>query len=508
MNFQRKSGVLLHPTSIPNQFGIGDFGPGAFRFVDFLKSAKQAYWQILPLGPTGFGDSPYQSFSAFAGNTNLISTEVLVAESLLEESDLEPGYSFENGRVNYGLVTDWKAALLKKAYLAYLDSDDTVLEAEFGVFVRKEADWLEDYTLFRAIKSSQNRSSWLDWPKSLRLRDESAIEECRRELSAQIDAERFFQFLFFRQWNALKQYANETGIRIIGDIPIFVALDSVDVWCGPEQFKLDESCSPNVVAGVPPDYFSETGQLWGNPIYDWDKMQSEGFNWWVRRVKATLELVDIVRIDHFRGFSACWEVPAEDKTAENGQWVEVPGINLFKTLEYALGELPIIAEDLGVITPDVEALRDQFDFPGMHILQYGFGGDANNGDLPHNYRKHCVVYTGTHDNNTSVGWFQELTEQASEKNGKDAQRTREHCLEYLASDGKEINWDLIRAAFASVADTAIVPMQDILGLDTKARMNLPSTTDGNWQWRASESHFSGDLAARLASLSEIFGRVG
>ncbi len=507
MEFQRKSGILLHPTSLPNVYGIGDFGPGAYHFVDFLERGKQSYWQILPLGPTGYGDSPYQSFSAFAGNTNLISPEILVAESLLEAHDLESAPFLSDGKVDYGLVSDWKSERLRKSYQNYLDSDDTVLEAAFVVFKKQEEKWLDEYALFKALKATQAERSWLDWPKPIRLRDQEALENAVRELAAEIDAERFYQFLFFTQWRSLKEYANGKGIQIIGDIPIFVSLDSADVWCNPEQFKLNEDCTPEVVAGVPPDYFSKTGQLWGNPIYDWEKMQSEGFSWWVRRVEATLMTVDIVRVDHFRGFSACWEVPADEETAENGEWVEVPGANLFKTLNYALGNLPIIAEDLGVITPDVESLRDQFGFPGMHILQYGFGGDAKNGDLPHNYKSNCVVYTGTHDNDTTVGWFQELTEKDTKQSDKDARRIRKHCLDYLAIEGTAINWDLIRAAFASVADTAIVPMQDLLGLDSKSRMNLPATTQGNWQWRAKVSDFSEDLELRLGAMTEIYGRV-
>ena len=506
MKFPRTSGILLHPTSLPNDFGIGDFGKTAYQFVDFLAKSKQTHWQVLPLGPTGFGDSPYQSFSAFAGNTNMISPEVLVEERLLTEEDIFDMPNFPVGEVDFGLVIEWKSRFLKEAFINFVSTTDINLRSSFEIFSEEVAGWLDDYALFRAIKLSQNQKSWLEWDMPLRLRDEQALLGAREELSGEIQAQKFYQFLFFKQWTRLKNYANGKGIKIIGDVPIFVALDSADVWCNPKEFKLNEDGSPKVAAGVPPDYFSKTGQLWGNPIYDWEKMESNGFKWWVNRVRFTLKTVDIVRVDHFRGFVANWEVPGKDKTAENGNWVNAPGRELFKTLKRELFDLPIIAEDLGDITDEVRELREEFDFPGMRILQFAFGGDAKSTDLPHNYNKHCIAYTGTHDNDTTVGW---LTSRLKNDDAKQDVINNElaSCLKYLNSDGEEIYWDFIRSIWASVANVAIAPMQDVLGFDNRARMNLPASKAGNWKWRCKTDDFSDEIVAKLKNLTEIYGRV-
>ena len=506
MNFPRASGVLLHPTSLPGRFGIGDLGEGAIQFVDFLAESGQTYWQVLPLGPTGYGDSPYQCFSAFAGNTLLISPEKIVEDGFLSEDDLQKVPDFPREKVDYGKVLEYKNTLLKKAFGNFRKTDDQNVADSFHRFCDFNAFWLEDYALFRAIKLEQNQVSWQEWDDPLKLRQPEALQKARIELDDEIFAQKFYQFLFFKQWNALKSYANKQGIKIIGDVPIFVALDSADVWCNPAQFKLNEDGSPRVVAGVPPDYFSKTGQLWGNPIYNWDNMRRDGFRWWISRVQFTLKMVDIVRVDHFRGFAASWEVPGGDKTAERGEWVNVPGKELFTTLKNTLGDLPILAEDLGVITPDVEELRDSFGFPGMRILQFAWGGDARNLDLPHNYIKNCCVYTGTHDNDTTVGWFNSKPGEGSNRDAAQIEKERRFCLEYLNSDGKEIHWDFIRAVLASVADTAIVPMQDLLGLGTEARMNLPASESGNWQWRCKEGDFREEIAKRLQKLTKLYGR--
>ncbi|HEV7473424.1 MAG TPA: 4-alpha-glucanotransferase, partial [Pyrinomonadaceae bacterium] len=383
---------------------------------------------------------------------------------------------------------------------------DAKLRSAFAEFCRNQASWLDDYALFRALKNSHGGVAWNEWEPALVRRDKSAIDVARERLSSEIEAQKFYQFLFFRQWIALKTNCNSRGIKLIGDIPIFVAHDSADVWTNPDQFKLNEDGSPIVVAGVPPDYFSATGQLWGNPLYNWERMRSEGFKWWIQRVRATLDTYDIARIDHFRGFAACWEIPGGDQTAERGRWVEAPGRELFTAIRAALGEVPIIAEDLGVITPDVEALRDDFGFPGMRILQFGFSSDSKNLDLPHNYHRNVVVYTGTHDNDTAVGWFSSVAGAGSTRDAEQIRREREFCLTYLNTEGHEINWDFVRAVMASVANTAVVPMQDVLGLGTEARMNLPNSTAGNWAWRVRANELTDEIAARLRGLTELYGR--
>jgi 4-alpha-glucanotransferase len=513
MNFPRASGILLHPTSLPGPFGIGDLGPEAYKFVDFLVEAGQKLWQVLPLGPTGYGDSPYACYSAFAGNTLLISPEQLVDDGLLEDFSLrslrtsassasESGltqstqrYAENAEKIDFGEAHKFKEKLLRTAYERYTSTTDTVLRSAFETFSQKQAHWLEDYARFRALKDAHGGVAWNEW--------EAEPQEPLRE---EVEAHMFYQFLFFRQWTALKSYCNEHGISIVGDLPIFVAQDSADVWTNPEQFKLDQKGKPLVVAGVPPDYFSTTGQLWGNPLYNWERMQADGFKWWIERVRATLTMVDIARVDHFRGFAACWEIPGGDKTAERGQWVEAPGRELFTAIRNTLGELPIIAEDLGVITPDVVALREEFGFPGMRILQFGFGGDSKNIDLPHNYVRNVVAYTGTHDNDTTVGWFNSIAGEGSTRTAQQIERERTFCMDYLNTKGEEIHWDFIRAVLASVANTAIIPLQDLLGLGTEARMNLPNSTEGNWAWRYDSDALTDEIATRLKQFTELYGR--
>ena len=502
MKFARASGVLLHPTSLPGGFGIGDLGPAAYEFVDFLSASSQTYWQVLPLGPTGYGDSPYQCFSAFAGNTLLISPEKLIEYGVLTDADLDSKPKFENGWADYGGVYDWKNTILSKAFERFQHVGDNGLRNEFESFTSENAAWLDDYSLYRAIKASQGHKPWYEWGEKLKLRDPEAIASERKKLARDIETQKFFQFLFFRQWNELRSYAAEKAIKIVGDVPIFVALDSADVWCNRDKFKLNADGSPKVVSGVPPDYFSKTGQLWGNPIYDWDRMRENGFGWWVERIRHASKMFDILRIDHFLGFAAAWEVPGGDETAEHGNWAKVPGDELFAALKQHLGDLPFWAEDLGVVTPEAEHLRDSYELPGMRILQFAFGGDSGNSNLPHNYINNCVAYTGTHDNDTTVGWWNELRRSDNEN----ASSVISHCLEYLNSDGKEIHWDLTRAIWSSVADTAIVPLQDLLGLGNEARMNLPATASGNWSWRFLDGDLTPELSTRLRKLTELYAR--
>lgn len=507
MSFPRTSGILLHPTSLPGRYGVGDLGDEAYKFVDFLVAAGQHLWQVLPLGPTGYGNSPYQCFSAFAGNTLLISPDRLVEDGLLVAADVADAPQFPPNEVEYGLAEDYKSELLKKAFQNFRGGTEPAIRAEFDAFRREAADWLDDYALYRALKRERNEAAWTQWETALIRREESALNEARARLADEIEEVKFKQFLFFRQWAKLRAYCHEKGIKIIGDIPIFVAHDSADVWAKPHLFKLDDLGRPLFIAGVPPDYFSRTGQLWGNPIYNWGRMVEDGFAWWIARIRSMLKLVDILRVDHFRGFAAYWEIPGGDKTAERGRWVFAPGRELFHAIKHELGTLPIIAEDLGFITPDVIELRDEFDFPGMRILQFGFSSDKTNKDLPHNYVRNTVVYTGTHDNDTSVGWFQsDPTRGASVRSAAQIERERRFCIEYLGTDGSEINWDFIRAVISSVADTALLPLQDVLGLGSESRMNVPATMSGNWSWRFASNALDEKLSARLRHLAELYGR--
>lgn len=495
MRFPRCSGILLHPTSLPGRYGIGDLGPQAYSFADFLQETGQGIWQVLPLGPTGYGDSPYQCFSAFAGNPLLISPDLLVEEGVLSAADVADVPNFVTGAVDYGPVIKYKASLLHRAFANWQRAGNAAQDSAFTGFCESKHSWLDDYALFMALKDAHEGAIWSTWERDIATRQPQAMARWSQTLAEQIVSHKFLQYQFYKQWAALKGYAAERGIRIVGDIPIFVARDSADVWSHPELYYLDEQGNPTVVAGVPPDYFSETGQLWGNPLYRWERMARSGYAWWIERFRATLELVDIVRVDHFRGFEGYWEVPATEETAVRGRWVKGPGADLFVAVENALGKLPIIAEDLGVITPAVEELRDRFEFPGMRILQFGFASDANDPFLPHNYIPNCVVYTGTHDNDTILGWFDTAPE-----------KEREAVLAYFGTDGHDLPWDFIRWLFASVADTAIVPLQEVLSLGTEARMNYPSRLGGNWSWRFQPGSLTPAIRSRLHKLTEIYGR--
>lgn len=498
MPFPRSSGLLLHPTSLPGRFGIGDLGREAYRFIDFLHDSRQQLWQILPLGPTGHGNSPYMCYSSMAGNPLLISPEILRDQGLLSESDFANLPSFPPDRVDYEKVAEVMTPLLLKAAENFRNHASVEQRQAFDTFCASRAFWLNDYAFFMALKGAHDGKSWHQWEKPIACREPEAIDHWRPQLSSEIFDHKYLQFEFFRQWSNVKRYANDRQISIIGDIPIYVAHDSADVWAQPHNFHLDPDGEPTLMAGVPPDYFSETGQLWGNPIYNWRVMEESGFEWWIQRFKSTLEYVDLVRIDHFRGLSAYWAVNQGEETAMNGEWLEAPGEAFFEKLREELGTLPILAEDLGVITPDVEALRDRFGFPGMKILQFGFGGDASNPFLPFCYPQNCVVYTGTHDNDTTVGWYQQLEDYE-----------RDHLLRYLGYTSSEgIHWDLIRLAFGSVGNQAIVPVQDILGLGTEARMNYPGKPSGNWSWRYQQNDLTKELGDRLASLTQVCGRVG
>ncbi len=503
MTFPRASGILLHPTSLPGPYGVGDLGDEAHRFADFLADAGQSLWQVLPLGPTGYADSPYQCFSAHAGNTLLVNPDRLVRDHLLDARDLDDAPSFNAARVDYGAAIEFKNRLLARAYENFRTERGTHLRHDFDEFCRREAAWLEDYALFRALKTEHEEVAWTEWESAAARREPDALAAARERLGGQVTAQKFYQFVFFRQWRALKDHCRERGVKIVGDIPIFVAHDSSDVWANPRLFKLKEDGRPLVVAGVPPDYFSRTGQLWGNPLYDWEAMRRDNFAWWIERVRGTLRTVDVIRIDHFRGFAASWEIPGGDPTAERGQWVAAPGHELFSAIRDALGQLPILAEDLGVITPDVDALRDSFNFPSMRIMQFGFNEPPH---LPHNYARNMCVYTGTHDNDTTAGWFDSRAGVGSTRTAEQIERERAHCLAYLASDGREINWDFVRAVLASVADTAIIPLQDVLGLGSEARMNLPATTEGNWAWRFRDDDLDQGHRDRLRLYSQLYGR--
>ncbi len=506
MNFPRASGILLHPTSLPGRSGIGNIGRAAREFIDFLASCGQSLWQVLPLGPTGYGDSPYQCFSAFAGNPLLISLETLVEDGLLARSDLERSPDFPPERVDYGRVIEFKRALLWRAYDNF-KAAATPLKAEFELFCGHQQSWLEDYALFCSIKDHHGGVEWIKWEPHLRRREAKALWFWGENYQREIEGHKFFQYLFFRQWLQLAHYANERGVKIIGDVPIFVAHDSADVWAHPELFYLDEEGQPSIVAGVPPDYFSETGQLWGNPIYRWEVMAQDGYQWWVDRIRASLAMVDIIRLDHFRGFEKYWAVPGDEKTAINGQWVEGPGAAFFEALEEKLGALPIIAEDLGLITPEVKALRDRFGFPGMAILQFAFGTDPHACEFkPYNFRKNMVVYTGTHDNDTTVGWFTSAGVGASTRQQEEVQAERAFALKYLGTDGREIHWDFIRLALSSVANTAIFPLQDLLGLGSEARLNIPARPSGNWSWRYRAEALTEAIRERLSEMTQVYGR--
>jgi 4-alpha-glucanotransferase len=494
---KRASGILLHPTSLPGPYGIGDIGPAANAWIDVLVRARQSWWQILPLGPTGYGDSPYQCFSAFAGNINLLSPDYLIRDGLLSTHDVVGQY-FPDDHIDYGRVIPFKISLLRRAWENFRAGQSPWMREPFAAFCSEHRDWLDDFALFMALKDARRGASWYTWPRELMHAggDGKLLEFTRHELAEEVGLHQFGQFLFFRQWTALREYATERGLKIIGDAPIFVSADSADVWANPKQFLLDASMRPKVVAGVPPDYFSPTGQLWGNPLYDWKAMKATRYAWWAQRMRAALRQVDLVRLDHFRGFCAAWHIPADAVNAINGRWVEGPGADLFRQLETELKGLPLIAEDLGEITPDVYELRDQLRLPGMKVLHFAFDG-PNNPFLPHNFSSPtCVVYTGTHDNDTTRGWFHTLPE-----------HERRFLQTYMARDGNDIAWDLLRLAWASTANLAVAPAQDVLDLGTEARMNLPGRPDGNWLWRLRPGAFNDQIVGRLAEMTETYGRV-
>ena len=495
MNFERSSGIILHPTSLPGPFGSGDLGPQAHGWIDFLADSECNLWQVLPLGPTGYGDSPYQSFSAFAGNPYLISPEALLKEDLILRSDLDNAPSFPNERVDFGAVIPWKINLLDRSFDYFKTHGSPRLKDAYTLFKAEQAGWLEDYALFMALKDAHGGAPWTTWEAELRDRDGRALAAFRQANDLGIERHTYRQFIFFRQWDALKQHATRCQIKIIGDIPIFTAHDSADVWAHRELFYLDEIGQLTFIAGVPPDYFSPTGQLWGNPLYRWHVLRAQGYRWWIERIRAVLRLVDIVRIDHFRGFAGYWEVPGDATTAENGRWAPGPGTDFFDAMQAALGDLPILAEDLGIITPDVMELRDRYNLPGMKVLLFGFLTGPADSFLPHNYPVNCVAYTGTHDNDTVWGWYKRID--AKEK---------EFYQRYLNRDGSHVADDLIRAIWSSVAVYALAPMQDFLDLDNSARMNYPGRPDGNWTWRMPAHALSEKLAKRISELNYLYLR--
>lgn len=489
----RTSGILMHISSLPSPYGIGTMGKEARKFVDFLDKAGQTYWQILPICPTSYGDSPYQSFSSFAGNPYFIDLDYLCKDKLLTKKEC---LSYEWGEnpefVEYGTLYENRFPLLKKAYQRFKKA----LPDDFADFCEKNSDWLDDYALFMALKDANGGVAWFEWEKDLKLRKPSEIEKAKEEFADDVEFWKMLQYLFFKQWTELKAYANEKGIQIIGDVPIYVAGDSADVWANPGQFYLDENLDPIDVSGCPPDAFSDDGQLWGNPLFRWDAMKKDGYTWWTKRIKAMSELYDVVRIDHFRGFDSYYAIPAKDKTAKNGEWREGPGMDLFNTLEKKLGRLNIIVEDLGYLTPSVKQLLKDTGFPGMKLIQFAFDSREESDYLPHTYQKNCVVYTGTHDNDTIMGWFKTAPKESVK-----------YAKEYLRLNKEEgYNWGTMKAVWGCVGDMAIVPMQDILGIGSEGRMNTPSTLGMNWKWRAVDGQITSALAKKVCKNMEIYCR--
>jgi len=496
MNFERSCGILCHITSLPNKMGIGTMGKEAYDFLDFLILTKQKIWQILPLGHTGYGDSPYQCFSAFAGNPLLIDLNKLVSESFLSKNDLNTTEYFSESEVEFGKVIQAKEPILQAAFKNFQAKASKVDRAKFQSFCNESVHWLTDYSLYVALKEHFEGKPWYEWPDDIKLRNSNAIDYYKNELKEKIEFYKVVQYFFFKQWHELKSYANMNNIKIMGDIPLYISYDSADAWSKPELFMFDINRNPIKVAGVPPDYFSETGQLWGNPLYDWQYSRETGFAWWIERIQANFKLYDILRIDHFRGLAGYWAVPYGEKTAQNGEWLDALGMEMFDAVFEKLGQLPIIAEDLGVITPDVEEMRDSFGFPGMKILQFAFDSAEENNFLPHTYSKNCVVYTGTHDNDTCMGWF-------NSSNPED----RGFLKNYIHNlDEKNFSWELIRLAWASVANIAIAPIQDILSLGNEARMNFPGKASGNWAWRMKNDQLTDQIVGRLKQVTETYFR--
>ncbi|HZW40228.1 MAG TPA: 4-alpha-glucanotransferase [Ignavibacteriaceae bacterium] len=495
MRFQRTAGILLHPTSLPGKFGIGDLGNEAYNFINFLAASGQKLWQVFPLGPTGYGDSPYQCFSAFAGNPNLVSPEKLKEDNLLSDEDVNNVPQFDPQHIDYGTIIDYKKSILHKAYDNF---KKTTPHLSYVKFCDNNADWLDDYSLFMAAKEHFGGGIWTNWDKDLIHREKSAMKKWQEKLSDEIGYHKFVQHEFFKQWRNVKYYANTKGIKIIGDMPIFIAYDSADLWANKELFTVDKDGKLEFVAGVPPDYFSATGQLWGNPLFKWKAMEKDDFLWWRRRIKNVEQLFDMIRIDHFRGFDAFWEIPANSKTAITGRWVKAPGHKFFTTLKKHMGELPIIAEDLGVITKSVRKLRDDFDFPGMKILQFAFGTKMETKFLPHNIVPNSIVMTGSHDNDTTRAYYEKAKSQDND--------IYAHTQRYLNYYGDDIVFELIRAAYRSVADLVVIPMQDLLNLGEEARMNYPGKLGGNWAWRFTWNQVPNELARRLNDLAKLYER--
>lgn len=502
----RTSGILLHITSLPSRYGIGDLGPGAYRFADFLAESDQHIWQVLPLVPLGYGASPYSSPSTFARNPLLISPELLERDNLIDGETLRSAPTFPDGYVDYPAVQPFKYELLEQAFERFNGGHSDLSAEAFRRFCRTNANWLEDYSLFVCLKEEHGGAPWTAWDPDLRSRDPEALENARDRLGRRIHMRKFWQYLFTHQWNQLKEYCAERSIRFFGDLPIYVAHDSADVWANPGLFRLDASGRSVVVAGVPPDYFSETGQRWGNPIYRWDRMNARNYRWWTRRFENTLELVDILRIDHFRGFEAYWEIPAGEETAINGEWKPGPGAKLFRTIRNDLGELPVVAENLGLITPEVTELMEQLNFPGMAVLQFGFYDAPDSEYLPHNFEQDLVAYTGTHDNNTILGWWNSLDQRHDRET---ARRIRTYVRDYLdLSANDDVNqWSFLRALIGSVANTVIFPLQDLLGLGADARMNNPGFEGNNWAWRFRENQLTDNHTERLQKLVRLYGRT-
>jgi len=495
MNFERSSGILLHITSLPGSYGIGTMGKEAYNFIDFLVISRQKFWQILPLGHTGYGDSPYQCYSAFAGNPLLINLDKLVEEGLLDKKDLPDNISFSEEQVEFGKVIDFKYPLLQVAYKNHSVISNKLRKTRFDSFCKKNKKWLDDYAFFMALKSHFNNVAWSHWSEDIKLRRPDAVRNYKEMLAEEIEFYKFVQYLFYKQWLELKSYANVNDIKIIGDIPLYVAFDSSDAWANTEIFEFDDKLNPKRVAGVPPDYFSETGQLWGNPLYNWEYQKATGFEWWIDRLRANFKLYDVVRIDHFRGLSAYWAVNFGEQTAIRGQWVDAPGDGLLNAIKNSLGDLAIIAEDLGVITDDVIELREKYNLPGMKILQFAFDSAEENDFIPHSYNKNCIVYTGTHDNDTTTGHY--LT--SSEKD-------KLFMNEYFQVDKNEPAWSFIKLAWSTVADVAIAPLQDVLRLGSNARMNFPGKASGYWGWRYSKAMLTDKHADELARITRIYGR--
>lgn len=508
MTFERASGILLHPTSLPGPYGIGGMGADAFRFVDFLAETGQHLWQILPLGPTSYGDSPYQSPSTFAGNPLWIGFDLLMRDGLLLPEELQDFPQFPAERVDFGPVIQARDEVLRKVAKHFAKRASAATKKAFTAFTRRNAYWLDDFALFSALKDAHDGRPWTMWEPQYAHREPDALARAQKKFSARIRAIKLEQFLFETQWQELRGYAAEHGVRYIGDIPIFVAHDSADVWVRRDLFFLNDDGVPSVVAGVPPDYFSATGQLWGNPLYRWDAHRAEGYAWWAARLQRMFELVDIVRIDHFRGFEAYWEVPGGETTAINGRWVKGPNAELFDVLKEKLGDLPIIAEDLGVITAEVDALRNHCGFPGMRILQFAFGNDDRAAEFrPESYPACCVAYTGTHDNDTTVGWFNETAGEGTTRTAEQIAQEHRIVLDYLRTDGSQINWDLIELGARSNAATFVFPLQDVMALGSEARMNTPGVASGNWQWRFAWDQITPEMKERLFHVTRSTGRI-